>query len=564
MILSKGRARQVFIFCGFVFWLAVSVSLAVENIPKMPRLGTATGVLMVTEAVCVLFYGLAFRPRRWRWAARIVPLLFILAPVGDWLYAGGLPADKPFGVQELVTIVSIFATDAILLFLLFRYGYSPKLPPDAFSARVLFVALLGAGFLRFIEYVPVFAPRIRVTHNYLWELNELTRPAPYDGSKNAALDYRRLADRIGAMPEDVNRVKELWPGDMNETERRAVRTWAMSDPGVVEELVAASRKPQYWIERHEPKGNLMDVKLPENPDIAIRVTYLLLHAQLKACEEENMDAAVEEILAAYSMGTQLAGPRTTLEQLVGMAICNFSAKSAFEVLSKVHVESAVMAKFQDRLHDLSTRWDHGFDCRAGRLMVLDWIQRAFSDHGDGGGCISRRRSWRLHWGWVRIDRADTVNLLEEIVASLGVENRVTPWQCRIQRQNTLGTLERRKNPALWDLVSPLSEGVTLSWRLRTRTAALLATLAIFRYRADTGHLPASLNELVSTGCLDAVPMDPFGDGPLVYRRQDGDFVLYSRGLDFDDDGGIPSYWGKGDKGGDQVFWPVDSSAERSR
>jgi len=86
---------------------------------------------------------------------------------------------------------------------------------------------------------------------------------------------------------------------------------------------------------------------------------------------------------------------------------------------------------------------------------------------------------------------------------------------------------------------------------------LITTLAILRYRADTGRLPASLDEVVSAGYLDAMPMDPFGDGPLVYRRRDGDFVLYSRAFDLDDDGGVPSDWGKGDAGGDNVFWPVE-------
>ncbi len=563
MILSKGCARQVFILCFFVFWLVVSAYVGVSNIPKVPRQGMVTAALMVTEAACILFYALGFRPERWRWAPGIVPWLFVLPCVADWAYAGGLPADKPFGSTQLITVLVAFATGVVLLYFLLRYGYSPKLPPDRFSLRVLCVALLGAGFLSFIKNVPIFAPRIRVTHNYLPELNELTRPSPYDMNENAALDYERLADRIGAMPEDVNRVKELWPGDIDETARRAARAWVTSDPRVVDELLVASRKPHYWIERDEPSGYLMDIKAPETPGIGIRVSYLLVHAKLDACEG-NVAAAIEEILAIYAMGTQLAGPRITLEQLIGMAICNLSAKTAFETLAKVHVEPTLMGRFQDRLHDLSTRWDHGFDCRAGRLMVLDWVQRAFSDDGAGSGCISRRRSCRLGWGWVRIDRADTVSLLEDIVTSLGVEARITPWLCRQQGQNTLEALEKQKKPALFEFACSWSEGVTLSWRLRTHTAALLATLAIFRYRADTGCLPTSLNELVSVGYLDTLPVDPFGDGPLVYRLQNGDFILYSRGLDFDDDGGVPSYWGKGDKGGDQVFWPVDSPGGTNR
>jgi hypothetical protein len=56
-------------------------------------------------------------------------------------------------------------------------------------------------------------------------------------------------------------------------------------------------------------------------------------------------------------------------------------------------------------------------------------------------------------------------------------------------------------------------------------------------------------------------MDPYSDGPLVYRRQGGDFILYSFGADFDDDGGVHSRWGDSHQGGDQVFWPVQKQEE---
>jgi len=38
-------------------------------------------------------------------------------------------------------------------------------------------------------------------------------------------------------------------------------------------------------------------------------------------------------------------------------------------------------------------------------------------------------------------------------------------------------------------------------------------------------------------------------------------LLYSLGADFDDDGGKPSKWGEGEKGGDQVFWPLEGTNE---
>jgi hypothetical protein len=56
-------------------------------------------------------------------------------------------------------------------------------------------------------------------------------------------------------------------------------------------------------------------------------------------------------------------------------------------------------------------------------------------------------------------------------------------------------------------------------------------------------------------------MDPFSDKPLVYRKTDDDFILYSAGYNFKDDGGE---YGRNRSGeisrwmdnGDTVFWPL--------
>jgi hypothetical protein len=96
-------------------------------------------------------------------------------------------------------------------------------------------------------------------------------------------------------------------------------------------------------------------------------------------------------------------------------------------------------------------------------------------------------------------------------------------------------------------------------RAKTDLEALIATLAILQYDAEQGQLPPNLQALVDEGYLKAAPRDAFSFGTLVYRRTDGDFILYSFGADLDDDGGTPSKWGEGEQGGDQVFWPVQES-----
>jgi hypothetical protein len=57
-----------------------------------------------------------------------------------------------------------------------------------------------------------------------------------------------------------------------------------------------------------------------------------------------------------------------------------------------------------------------------------------------------------------------------------------------------------------------------------------------------------------------LPMDPYSDKTLVYKKTDDDFTLYSIGPNFQDDSGevaivhgSPKKWGT-DEAGDIVFW----------
>ena len=81
-------------------------------------------------------------------------------------------------------------------------------------------------------------------------------------------------------------------------------------------------------------------------------------------------------------------------------------------------------------------------------------------------------------------------------------------------------------------------------------------MALLRYKAEYGQFPDSLDELVPE-YLKAVPLDPFGPGPLTYKRQGDDFILYSWGLNFkDDDGRFDTrVLRMEDVEGDYVFWP---------
>ena len=84
---------------------------------------------------------------------------------------------------------------------------------------------------------------------------------------------------------------------------------------------------------------------------------------------------------------------------------------------------------------------------------------------------------------------------------------------------------------------------------------LVAELAIKAYRIERGELPDRLDDLIPE-YLPAVPTDPYTEekAPLIYRRTDDKYLLYSVGLNGRDDGGEKVYWLKVMQGQGDIFY----------
>ncbi|GAB4546780.1 MAG: hypothetical protein Tsb0013_05950 [Phycisphaerales bacterium] len=92
----------------------------------------------------------------------------------------------------------------------------------------------------------------------------------------------------------------------------------------------------------------------------------------------------------------------------------------------------------------------------------------------------------------------------------------------------------------------IDRSLSTVFQSRCRTGAAVLHMALAVHAADTGTLPQSLGELVTSGVLDELPTDPFApDGAYRYRldpQSPGGFVLYSVGPDGADDGGSGQAW----------------------
>jgi hypothetical protein len=88
------------------------------------------------------------------------------------------------------------------------------------------------------------------------------------------------------------------------------------------------------------------------------------------------------------------------------------------------------------------------------------------------------------------------------------------------------------------------------WTNRAANEMFVAALALQSYRAEHGAYPDRLEALVPH-ILPELPRDPYGAGPLKYRREGDKYVLYSVGPDRKDDGGKAAE--KQDEKGQKVY-----------
>lgn len=131
----------------------------------------------------------------------------------------------------------------------------------------------------------------------------------------------------------------------------------------------------------------------------------------------------------------------------------------------------------------------------------------------------------------------------------------------------LGTLyERMKNSSKVAKALLLAgRGYGRSYQLAARCEAdrrgTRLFVELFAFKARKGRWPKSLDVLGQRVPAD-IRQDVFREQPFVYvLREDGP-LLYSVGPDGNDDGGRPDpHWGRGNAGGDMVFWPIPDSEE---
>ncbi|MEN6576295.1 MAG: hypothetical protein ABFD90_08130, partial [Phycisphaerales bacterium] len=162
-------------------------------------------------------------------------------------------------------------------------------------------------------------------------------------------------------------------------------------------------------------------------------------------------------------------------------------------------------------------------------------------------------------------RNNTIAKIDQVNKRLHEIAGFSPYERRIRGIADLGeaagAMEKWRYALVYVLLPAEQKASELAFRARAEYEALVTIVAARRYRLEKRSYPVDLNALVHDGYLAKTPMDPYSDAPLVYRRTNDSFILYSLGADFTNDGGEPGrdkenrpkLWGVK---GDVVFWPA--------
>jgi len=459
-------------------------------------------------------------------------------------------------------------------------------------ALIILVLLIALIILKFILII-IASPTISV--DYLAKYSEITRPANYDPNENAAPYYERAFEVFWDLPYVAERYQIIWPNDMNDNEIQTVKKWLDLNTQALSYLEQATSKPYYWVRRESAwysQGMLDLVMDSSHPNKFLQASHFLNSQITVMMNQGNIDDVLKHIIQLHKIGGHLLGLKMLGEQLVGRHIKDISVNTVFEILDRQAIDKTILKEWQEKLERQIDESRKELDFRSEKYLAYDIIQRIFTDNGRGNGRLIPRKALQLiepaiislispteteveqihrdryfKFIWLALfgpDRKETEAIVDKYFAYVETLKNQTPWQLKSKDIKSDDDIQKMcKGNFIEEAVPSVYGLIELYQRHKAKESALITTISILRYKEDKGQLPENLDQLVSTEYLNELPMDPYSDGSLVYRRIGDYFMIYSLGADFDDDGGVYSEWGKYSQGGDKVFWPVEKSKENA-
>ncbi len=435
--------------------------------------------------------------------------------------------------------------------------------------------------------------RPTISVDYVQWLNELVSQER-DEELNAAIYWKQALEIL--LESDTSSIADFYDvmlrkhDQLSEEEQVIAKQLLAEHAETLNLLRKGAEKPYYWFEyKREVVPDLktgilirrMDAELLAHllPELGVykKAMRLLMLSSYCKISEGNIAGGISDLMVTWRMGESLTGRGLIIEQLVGISLEAIAYSGFKYVLKRYEVPAQLLGQIQERIEDGVNYEKPPFGFEAEKAFWYEMVQYGFTDDENGNGRVLKNGLPLVISTWQRSladfvlldfpDRKEVTAEIDRYYNTVKVLTEKTPRQLRNEGWDD--NKWQQISGDMWflnTLEGAYQKVSELGWRSRTEQRATVTIMAILRFKKVTGGYPESLADLVAGGFLKQLPMDPFSDGPLIYRIMDDGFMLYSAGLNMIDDGGEYGTTSKGKKkqwgeNGDRIFWPVERSGD---
>jgi hypothetical protein len=318
-------------------------------------------------------------------------------------------------------------------------------------------------------------------------------------------------------------------------------------------LITAAARPQarFWVNYDAGFASL----LPHLARLKACAQYLALHADA-ALKAGDRDTALQDVNLLFRLIEASRSEPTLISHLVRIAMAQIALQPIWEGLADRQWSDADLVALEGGLRKMDFLADYRFAMRGERacnVWAVDFIRKAglnglyqFGGSDENSGLIGfdqflGRAAFELvPAGWFDQNKLSLCRMHDKYFLPLtgDVNHRVVQPGVIRQADSAVNSLRRRPYDAFSQWLLP-ALGRAAEKFARAQCSVDLARVAcgLGRYRLANGQFPDTLEALVPK-YIEKLPYDVINGQPLKYRRtDDGQFVLYSVGLNETDDGG---------------------------
>ncbi|MBW8001189.1 MAG: hypothetical protein FVQ80_04120 [Planctomycetes bacterium] len=453
------------------------------------------------------------------------------------------------------------------------------------------IGILLLSLFLYSLYIISGQPSINI--DYTKETLKLARPVA-DESLNAANLYQKAIDAYKEPPnienEDLTRTLKgkKWIDELTSQQLDSLKKYVNDNAQATVLFTQASKKPYYWLDKSEPNNHpFIHMLLPELAPTRDIAKMIVWQAKLKAYTGD-IEGAFDDIFTLYRSGQHLKGPKVLIEQLVGISMQAMAVETSRTILTNTNIDLTTLQNIQRKFTDLRDRSTFIVDFKIEKFLLLDFVQRCYTDNGRGSGHLIPRMASQyygaldigsnhpysdlnfipfLGMAVVSADRKQITKMCDKYYDTFQKHAHKSPWQ--LNEEN----VDFKMGINQWSLVKqlryfpftyfmPALERVNMVMhRSKADVDSLITTIVILRFQKQKGVYPESLQQLLDENFINQIPADPFSDKPLVYKKTEDSFILYSLSENFTDEGGEGHKNDEGEikkwgKTGDAIFWPV--------